>query len=198
VPLLVTIIIIYAVLNVVNCINEDREKIRRQREQAMGIWQGTRGSNRDQRGVNVIRMSRDVYDRMDPELLQLILSNRELDSNGTLLYYGRRSLVFLLFLISADYEQLLRLDQFNHDKSCGASESDIYRLPIIQVTEQMLKAIDTSECTICLVKLELEEKIRMLPCFHHFHPECIDPWLRQNGTCPICKIHISNEEPIPN
>lgn len=30
----------------------------------------------------------------------------------------------------------------------------------------------------------------MLPCKHEFHPTCVDPWLKDNHTCPLCKGDI--------
>ncbi|CAA6655006.1 unnamed protein product [Spirodela intermedia] len=42
-------------------------------------------------------------------------------------------------------------------------------------------------CSVCLEQVNVGELIRSLPCLHQFHASCIDPWLRQQGTCPICK-----------
>ena len=45
-------------------------------------------------------------------------------------------------------------------------------------------------CTICLEDFEEGMKIRILPCFHHFMADCIDPWLQQQARCPVCKFSI--------
>lgn len=43
-----------------------------------------------------------------------------------------------------------------------------------------------TECAICLTSFDKDEEVRLLPCHHHFHPACIDPWLLNvSGTCPI-------------
>lgn len=51
---------------------------------------------------------------------------------------------------------------------------------------------DELTCTICLEQVKCEELVRSLPCLHQFHANCIDPWLRQRGTCPVCKFRMGS------
>ncbi|KAK7312460.1 hypothetical protein VNO77_36335 [Canavalia gladiata] len=51
---------------------------------------------------------------------------------------------------------------------------------------------DELTCTICLDQVKRGELVRSLPCLHQFHANCIDPWLRQQGTCPVCKFRIGS------
>ncbi|CAL5211577.1 unnamed protein product [Lathyrus oleraceus] len=48
-------------------------------------------------------------------------------------------------------------------------------------------------CTICLDQVTRGELVRSLPCLHQFHANCIVPWLRQQGTCPVCKFRMGSE-----
>ncbi|CAN6485321.1 unnamed protein product [Victoria cruziana] len=47
----------------------------------------------------------------------------------------------------------------------------------------------TSEtCSICLEDYKAGETLRVLPCNHEFHANCIDSWLTKWRTfCPVCK-----------
>lgn len=41
-------------------------------------------------------------------------------------------------------------------------------------------------CPICTDDFIKGQDLRVLPCNHQFHPECIDPWLiNVSGTCPL-------------
>lgn len=41
-------------------------------------------------------------------------------------------------------------------------------------------------CSVCVEDFEKGQDLRVLPCKHKFHPECIDPWLLNvSGTCPL-------------
>lgn len=51
---------------------------------------------------------------------------------------------------------------------------------------------DELTCSVCLEQVNVGELIRSLPCLHQFHASCIDPWLRQQGTCPVCKFRAGS------
>lgn len=41
-----------------------------------------------------------------------------------------------------------------------------------------------STCSICL---DMIVSARVLPCQHRFHAACIELWMRQSATCPVCR-----------
>jgi hypothetical protein len=46
-------------------------------------------------------------------------------------------------------------------------------------------------CSICTDEFEKGQDIRVLPCNHKFHPDCVDPWLLNvSGTCPLCRVDL--------
>ncbi|KAI9081829.1 hypothetical protein K1719_036091 [Acacia pycnantha] len=47
-------------------------------------------------------------------------------------------------------------------------------------------------CSICLEQVKRGELVRSLPCLHQFHMNCIDPWLRQQAKCPVCKFRMGS------
>ncbi|PGH16685.1 hypothetical protein AJ79_01557 [Helicocarpus griseus UAMH5409] len=54
----------------------------------------------------------------------------------------------------------------------------------------------TLGCPICTDDFIKGQDVRLLPCQHKFHPECVDPWLiNVSGTCPLCRINLNPAEP---
>lgn len=45
-------------------------------------------------------------------------------------------------------------------------------------------------CSVCINEYAQGNKLRRLPCSHEFHIHCIDRWLSENNTCPICRQPI--------
>jgi len=44
---------------------------------------------------------------------------------------------------------------------------------------------------VCLEEYEAKDVVRVLPaCGHAFHAPCIDAWLRQHPTCPVCRASL--------
>lgn len=51
------------------------------------------------------------------------------------------------------------------------------------------------ECAVCLCEFENDDTLRLLPrCNHAFHPDCIDSWLKDHTTCPVCRANLADEQ----
>ncbi|XP_056265857.1 RING finger protein 150a isoform X3 [Pseudoliparis swirei] len=49
---------------------------------------------------------------------------------------------------------------------------------------------DFDSCAVCIEGYKPNEVVRILPCRHVFHKHCVDPWLLDHRTCPMCKMNI--------
>ncbi|KAL0003153.1 hypothetical protein SO802_016934 [Lithocarpus litseifolius] len=120
-----------------------------------------------------------------------------------------------------DYETLRALDADNVPSLSSMSDEEINALPVHkykvaapQNGDQLMQLASSSAsaekqdnahavgstkasddeltCSVCLEQVNVGELIRSLPCLHQFHANCIDPWLRQQGTCPVCKYRAGS------
>ncbi|KAJ2077353.1 hypothetical protein H4R24_005182 [Coemansia sp. RSA 988] len=72
-----------------------------------------------------------------------------------------------------------------------ASEESIHQLPRRKISPEEVAA--KTECGICMDDYKPDEEVMTLPCKHFYHIECIDHWLKMNGTCPICRTRIDGK-----
>lgn len=108
----------------------------------------------------------------------------------------------------ADYEALLALDEDTPTTRLqGASQAQVNRLPTYKFkapkkaagaeSDDVSSAGDEhSSCMVCLCDFEDGDTLKIVPCFHKFHQECIDRWLLQKAECPVCKASARGNEPI--
>ncbi|KAI4299554.1 hypothetical protein L6164_033001 [Bauhinia variegata] len=116
-----------------------------------------------------------------------------------------------------DYETLRALDSDNVPTAPSMTEEEINALPVHKykvsapqigslmqqpssstsaekkqdtpsAVGSMKASDDELTCSVCLEQVNVGDLLRSLPCLHQFHANCIDPWLRQQGTCPVCKF----------
>ncbi|KAF7229739.1 RING finger protein 150 [Nothobranchius furzeri] len=50
--------------------------------------------------------------------------------------------------------------------------------------------VDFDNCAVCIEGYKPNDVVRILPCRHLFHKSCVDPWLLDHRTCPMCKMNI--------
>ncbi|XP_029453364.1 RING finger protein 150 isoform X2 [Rhinatrema bivittatum] len=56
---------------------------------------------------------------------------------------------------------------------------------------------DYDNCAVCIEGYKPNDVVRILPCRHLFHKACVDPWLLDHRTCPMCKMNILKALGIP-
>ncbi|XP_066089124.1 RING finger protein 150 isoform X2 [Saccopteryx bilineata] len=56
---------------------------------------------------------------------------------------------------------------------------------------------DFDNCAVCIEGYKPSDVVRILPCRHLFHKSCVDPWLLDHRTCPMCKMNILKALGIP-
>ncbi|CAG8438781.1 8728_t:CDS:2 [Ambispora leptoticha] len=67
-----------------------------------------------------------------------------------------------------------------------ASEEMINGLPKTKISKKQ-EVEEQLNCPVCKDDFKEGEEATALPCNHSFHDECIRPWLKMNGTCPVCR-----------
>ncbi|CAM4734616.1 unnamed protein product [Leuciscus chuanchicus] len=91
-----------------------------------------------------------------------------------------------------DYEALLAFEEQQGAvvSKNTLTKAEIERLPI--KTYDPAHSAGKTDCQICFSEYKTGERLRMLPCLHDYHVKCIDRWLKENATCPICRADISD------
>eukprot|EP01029_Cantina_marsupialis_P004873 TRINITY_DN15159_c0_g1_i1.p1 TRINITY_DN15159_c0_g1~~TRINITY_DN15159_c0_g1_i1.p1 ORF type:complete len:562 (-),score=146.10 TRINITY_DN15159_c0_g1_i1:939-2624(-) len=65
----------------------------------------------------------------------------------------------------------------------GVSKRTMTKLPVVKFKEEETDDV----CAICLAEYTKNDELRLLPCKHRFHPNCIESWLAEHKSCPMCK-----------
>ncbi|XP_019192680.1 PREDICTED: RING-H2 finger protein ATL38-like [Ipomoea nil] len=73
----------------------------------------------------------------------------------------------------------------------GLEPLAVSKFPTKKYSDVFFTSAEDTQCTVCLGDYQQEDSLRILPfCGHYFHATCIDVWLQQHSTCPVCRISL--------
>ena len=84
-------------------------------------------------------------------------------------------------------------DELSHALNVSLQEYQSQKHPLKQYDKlktEILTQDNTDKCSICYDMYQNSQDIIHLPCKHYYHKDCILPWLKENNTCPCCRIKI--------
>lgn len=100
------------------------------------------------------------------------------------------SLAWLIFYYVQRFRYIHAKDQLER-KLCSQAKKALAIISTNVVKKDDLEMKDFSEtCAVCIETYRVADVIRILPCKHQFHKSCIDQWLLEKRTCPMCKMDI--------
>ena len=122
-------------------------------------------------------------DKMEPHLYY----NDNVPSRNEQITHDANSFGFslLFFVIFVFFLNFCRFSE-NQTETIETNLIKKPKLDKIIIEEEMLNEI----CTICLDPYEKKEGISKLKCGHIFHYECIDQWIIDKITCPLCRTSL--------
>nr|AAA28582.1 goliath protein [Drosophila melanogaster] len=98
-------------------------------------------------------------------------------------------LCWLIFYYIQRFRYMQAKDQQSRNL-CSVTKKAIMKIPTKTGKFSDEKDLDSDCCAICIEAYKPTDTIRILPCKHEFHKNCIDPWLIEHRTCPMCKLDV--------
>lgn len=134
-------------------------------------------------------------------------------TNHTNLYLDLLAIFIICTLVAVLFFLLSRKRHCNHNRNHNrereVNDSDLEAgerqglgeealeqlMPCVNYSDQETTPTSSNYCVICLENFVDGESCRVFPvCNHIFHSVCIDLWLKDHLTCPVCRISCVNIE----
>ncbi|OCT99764.1 RING finger protein 150 [Xenopus laevis] len=127
-------------------------------------------------------------------------------------YVSRTSVVFVsisfivLMIISLAWLVFYYIQRFRYANARDRNQrrlGDAAKKAISKLQVRTIKKGDKEtepefdNCAVCIEGYKPNDVVRILPCRHLFHKSCVDPWLLDHRTCPMCKMNILKALGIP-
>lgn len=100
------------------------------------------------------------------------------------------SLAWLIFYYVQRFRYIHAKDRLSR-RLCSAAKKALSKIPTKHIKGEDKEISGDGECcAICIEFYKTSDVVRILPCKHEYHKSCIDPWLLEHRTCPMCKMDI--------
>lgn len=100
------------------------------------------------------------------------------------------SLAWLVFYYVQRFRYIHAKDRLSR-RLCSAAKKALSKIPTKNIKSEDKEIQGDGECcAVCIEPYKISDVLRVLPCRHEFHKFCIDPWLLEHRTCPMCKMDI--------
>jgi len=70
------------------------------------------------------------------------------------------------------------------------NESDIKKINDNSILE-VFRETQMKQCSVCYTNIKFGDIVRKLKCNHIFHQECVDKWLEEKLSCPLCRYKFT-------
>uniref|UniRef100_A0A674PFU7 Ring finger protein 130 n=1 Tax=Takifugu rubripes TaxID=31033 RepID=A0A674PFU7_TAKRU len=142
---------------------------------------------------------KDILAHLDRNLTVLVsvVFKTTKNNRGSLVFVSISFIV--LMIISSAWLIFYFIQKIRYSSSHDRSQrhlGDAAKKAIGKLTTRTVKKGDKetdpdfNHCAVCIEAYQLNDVVRILPCKHVFHKMCVDPWLNEHCTCPICKLNI--------
>ena len=136
----------------------------------------------ENRNSNISRMflSRGVRARSSSNLLDLIIE-----------YLAAEN-------YEEDLESIINQIMVNDPNKYGnppASKKSVETLEKYIIDQSKLASFgEENTCSVCKDEFEIGNTCLTMPCSHHFHEDCLLPWLKERNSCPICRYELPTDD----
>ncbi|KAH6826991.1 hypothetical protein C2S53_016134 [Perilla frutescens var. hirtella] len=96
------------------------------------------------------------------------------------------------FLLTSPYlhrliHHLTTAAEAGNPRSDPAPRSSIESLKEVTITAD---SDPTMLCPVCKDPFVVDSVVKIMPCKHTYHSDCIVPWLEINNSCPVCRYKL--------
>uniref|UniRef100_A0A1I7ZRZ2 RING-type domain-containing protein n=1 Tax=Steinernema glaseri TaxID=37863 RepID=A0A1I7ZRZ2_9BILA len=69
------------------------------------------------------------------------------------------------------------------------ASDEIKKIKTTKITAEQVA--QRKECYTCMEEFKQDERALRIGCPHLFHRKCLEPWLKRQNTCPVCRASVN-------